>query len=326
MVGKVNHHPILHNPDFGWVDYEQVGNKNTFPQSVKNQKCSRKTEGHFSIQPFDCHKDEQYYKRTTMREPFKIYNYFLMICYLSIPFYVIGFWGSALFPVDLPISALMVVCPALALWGYHSYSKLKEIILKSLAFTTGKMAGYVLAFLTMPIALTFTFLVMSHVGIELPPFQVSLWDIMILVPLFFVGSFLEEIGWTGYATKSLLRKKGVLYTGVSIGVLWGVWHIIPYLQMGKDPSWIFWQCFGSVLKRIVMVWIYAKYGRNLFMIVVFHAFINISVFVFPSMGSHYDPYYFSLVFLVMMGLGLIYVYLSNWKRSIQGKDFPKKTF
>src|SRR5215211_1683930 len=39
------------------------------------------------------------------------------------------------------------------------------------------------------------------------------------------GGLLEELGWTGFATPTLLRQRySVLATGLIIGVLWGVFH------------------------------------------------------------------------------------------------------
>ena len=199
----------------------------------------------------------------------------------------------------------MVVCPALALGIHHSFRELKELIWKSFDLKSAPMVGYVLAILIMPFVLTLTFFVMRSAGIDLPPIQTSLHDIMFLAVFFFIGAALEEIGWTGYATNALLKRNGILYTGLIVGVVWAIWHLIPYIQMEKELHWIFWQGIASVLKRIVMVGLFLNYGRNVFITILFHMQINLSVFVFPTMGSHYSPFYFSLVFLGAIAVGLI---------------------
>ena len=45
-----------------------------------------------------------------------------------------------------------------------------------------------------------------------------------------VGGIFEELGWTGFATSTLLRRMryGVLTTGLIVGVLWGVAHFPLY--------------------------------------------------------------------------------------------------
>nr|WP_299340901.1 CPBP family intramembrane glutamic endopeptidase [Allomuricauda sp.] len=240
-----------------------------------------------------------------MRKSIPTYKYFLWIFLLSVPFYAIGKLGDGLFPVGLPISALMVVCPTLALCIILSFQELRVLIQQSFELKSANVVGYLLAILTMPLTFILTFFVMRYSGTDFPPFQTSISDIAVLTTLFFIGSLLEEIGWTGYATNALLKKHSVLHTGLVVGVIWSIWHLIPYVQMGKESHWIFWECIASVLKRIAMVWLFMKYGRNVFIIILFHMQINLSAFVFPTMGSHYSPFYFSLVFLGIMATVLI---------------------
>ncbi len=243
----------------------------------------------------------------------KTVNYFLWIMVLSLPFYAIGKFGKGWFPVGLPISALMVVCPLLALAIHLSYRELKLVARNCFQLKSGNPVGYLLALSTMPIVLTLTFFIMQYSGVDLPTVHISLLDTGVLVVLFFFGAVLEEIGWTGYATNKLLKSHGTLYTGIIIGTVWAIWHIIPYVQMGKESYWIIWQYAASVLKRIAMVWLFLKYGRNVLMIILFHMQINLSVFVFPMMGSHYDPFYFSMALSVVMLAALGFIHMTKWK-------------
>jgi uncharacterized protein len=41
-----------------------------------------------------------------------------------------------------------------------------------------------------------------------------------------LAGFFEEIGWTGFAVPRMLRRRSVLATGLLLGVLWGVWHVL----------------------------------------------------------------------------------------------------
>ncbi len=260
-----------------------------------------------------------------MRASRKTYRFFLWIIILSVPFYAIGKLGNSVFPVELPISALMVVCPTLALCIHLPFKESREIFYKCFELRSANIVGYVLAILTMPVVLTLTFFTMRYTGIDLPSIQIFPLDMGILVVLFFTGAVLEEIGWAGYATNALLKNNSVLRTGFIIGIVWAVWHLIPYLQMGKEYHWIFWQCTASILKRIVMVWLFLNYGRSVLMNVLFHMQINLSAFVFPKMGSHYDPFYFCIVFtgVVLVALGLMY--MIRLKKSIVGINSHRKT-
>ncbi len=239
-------------------------------------------------------------------------RYVLWIFILSSPFYLVGELGPGVLPVELPISALMVVCPALAIWVHQSHSRLKELSQDSFKLKLAHIKGYMMAILIMPCVMILKYFVMDYsiTQLSLPPIStidLSVIDIGSLALLFFAGSVAEEIGWTGYLTNSLLRKHGVLATGLIIGFVWAIWHIIPYVQMGKDVDWIIWQCIASIPKRIVMVWLFLKFDRSVFVTILFHTFINLSVFVFPIMGSYYDPFYFNLVFVGFIGIGYLVI-------------------
>lgn len=232
-----------------------------------------------------------------MQKDSNSYHYVLWVIILSIPFYLIGELGFELLPLALPSSAFMVICPTLAIWPHQSLMKLKEITLNSFRLRAVSFKGYLLAILTMPCVLVLQFYVMNYLVAELPTPQIAIADIGVLTLLFFASSITEEIGWTGYLTNDLLKKYSVILTGSIIGFVWAVWHLIPYHQMGRELDWITWQCAATLLNRIVMVWLFVKFNRSVFITILFHTVINLSIFIFPIKGSCYDPFYFSVIFI-----------------------------
>ena len=60
-----------------------------------------------------------------------------------------------------------------------------------------------------------------------------------------VGGIFEELGWTGFATPTLLKRMryGVLATGLIVGVLWGVAHLPLY----------YWGASGDLSGALLMV-------------------------------------------------------------------------
>ncbi|MFT3947770.1 MAG: CPBP family intramembrane metalloprotease [Agriterribacter sp.] len=226
-------------------------------------------------------------------------KYFLLVVLVSLPFFVLGaFIGSIKgLLVKLPISALMFICPAFALLLFDKAS-FKENFVNIFDFKKINNVVWVLAaILLLPVLMFSTFLVMKFAGVFLPGFELNLSDTVILFTLFFIASALEELGWTGYLTRQLLTNTTILKTGIFIGLLWATWHIIPYFQNEKSFSWIFWQCVSTILLRILMVWLFVSSGTSLFLVILFHTMINMVEFLFPDMGSHYDPFYFSIVLL-----------------------------
>ena len=226
-------------------------------------------------------------------------KYFLLVVLLSLPFYVLAaFIGVTKNPlVKLPISVLAVFCPSFALL-LSDKASFKENF--SNVFDLKKINNPVwtlVTFLLLPVLMFITFLTMTFAGVSLPDFELNLLDTVILFALFFIAAILEELGWTGHLTRQLLTNNTILRTGVFIGLLWAIWHIIPYFQNDKSFTLILWQCVTNILLRILMVWIFIRGGTSLFLIILFHTMINIVEFLFPKMGSHYDPFYFSLILL-----------------------------
>jgi len=126
----------------------------------------------------------------------------------------------------------------------------------------------------------------------LPAPDFSFLTVLIFFLVFFIAAVTEEIGWTGYLYEPLLTKgrfRGIWGTGVFIGAVWGLWHVIPYIQAGNDPGWIVWQVIASILNRMLMVWLYCGSGKNFCTGVLYHMMINVSIFLYPIYGSFYDP-------------------------------------
>jgi uncharacterized protein len=97
-----------------------------------------------------------------------------------------------------------------------------------------------------------------------PQFRLPLFAIGLLAGIF------EELGWTGYATPRMLASDGVFRTGLTLGILWALWHLLADLSgnlvaMGWVwPAWfaVFWVA-TLVPYRILMTWVYARTGSVL---------------------------------------------------------------
>lgn len=97
-----------------------------------------------------------------------------------------------------------------------------------------------------------------------------------------VTGICEELGWTGFVTPRLRQRYSVLATGLIIGVLWGVWHIVPMVIM---PSVAYSAPFspavyiavrtlsflvGSLVAfRVLMVWVYDR-TQSLLLLILMH--------------------------------------------------------
>jgi CAAX protease family protein len=74
----------------------------------------------------------------------------------------------------------------------------------------------------------------------------------------------EEIGWTGFAVPRMLTQRGVLATGLILGALWGIWHLLGdyWGNAGSYGSLYPMRGFLWVATltayRVLMVWVYSK--------------------------------------------------------------------
>ena len=108
------------------------------------------------------------------------------------------------------------------------------------------------------------------------------------------AGFFEELGWTGFAVPRLNARRGIIVAGLTIGVLWGLWHLLA----------IWWgsaNAFGSAAVplfltvallsflppyRVLMVWVYRHTG-SLFVAILMHASLTASMLILgPNVTGH----------------------------------------
>lgn len=80
-----------------------------------------------------------------------------------------------------------------------------------------------------------------------------------------LAGYLEEIGWTGYATPRLLARWSPLRAGLLLGALWGLWHALADHAIRGATLGAFWPvAFGLfvlplVAWRVMMTMAYARW-------------------------------------------------------------------
>lgn len=220
-------------------------------------------------------------------------QFLVLVFLLSAPFWALGYWWDVQLLPGLPLSAFMVVCPsaaaaimvlreggAAALWRFLAQ-----------AFDFQRMPGWawLAALGVMPCVMLVCAWLQAIGGKELPAFTGEWGQSLALFLLFLVAATLEELGWTGYATRRLLGRCSTLATGLLVGGIAVAWHVIPLLQVERSWDWIGWWALGTLLRRLLIVLIYARGGCSVFGATLFHAMSNLSWMLYPVMGSHYDP-------------------------------------
>jgi membrane protease YdiL (CAAX protease family) len=93
------------------------------------------------------------------------------------------------------------------------------------------------------------------------------------------GGFFEELGWTGFPTPSLRSRRGILATGITVGVLWAAWHLPQVIwtastALGPIPPILFvvvgFLSSYLIPYRVLMVWVHDRTG-SLLVAILMHA-------------------------------------------------------
>ena len=240
----------------------------------------------------------------TMRDDSAAGQFFGLVLVLSLPFYALGATGITLpFAPALPISAVMACVPmsaALILVTRQNGLKAARGLFSS-AFRVRIIPNIWWALVAlgfMPVAFLVTGGIVWLSGIALP--DLHLLPASAIIPafaLFFLGAVGEEIGWQGYVFPVLARRHSALIAALTIGVVWALWHVIPFVLMGRSAIWIIWHGLGIVLMRITIVWLVANAGQSILIAVLFHMMSNSVWGVFPDFAPWYDPRVMTVVLL-----------------------------
>jgi membrane protease YdiL (CAAX protease family) len=101
----------------------------------------------------------------------------------------------------------------------------------------------------------------------------------------------EELGWRGFALPRLQARRSAWTASLLLGVLWGLWHLPWRIALGLPLTttgflqFIFFYPLMLTAWSVLMTWVYNNTKGSLFLMVLFHAFGNISINTFGSSGT-----------------------------------------
>jgi membrane protease YdiL (CAAX protease family) len=85
-----------------------------------------------------------------------------------------------------------------------------------------------------------------------------------------VAGFVEEIGWTGFAFRSMAKRGTAFRAAFELGLIWALWHVpvIDYLGTATPHGrwWMaYFLAFAGVITamRVLIVWLYVNTGSLL---------------------------------------------------------------
>jgi len=95
------------------------------------------------------------------------------------------------------------------------------------------------------------------------------------------NGFVEELGWTGFATQGLTLNQNIIKAGIYLGIMWGLWHLLSnYLGSAVEAGSVSLLFYIPVMLfsflppfRILMIWVYRHTG-SLLVAVLMHASLD----------------------------------------------------
>ena len=241
--------------------------------------------------------------------------FFLLVFLFSIPFWVAGPIAERFLPAELtanlPVSSLMICAPIIAavllVRREQGPDAARALLKRALDYKRiRRTAWYVPIVFLFPATMLLQYGLLRLGGLEIGNPQIPGLMVPVSFALFFMAALGEEVGWQGYAISRLQAQWNALTASVVLGIVWTLWHVIPFVQMGRTPTWIFWHGLGMVMARILYVWIYKNTGESVFAVSLFHAMHNVSTVLLPSYGWPYEPL---VTFVILAGTVAIVVFL-----------------
>lgn len=145
--------------------------------------------------------------------------------------------------------------------------------------------------------------------IEMLPFQVKIWQVLILIPISFpllmAGNLGEEIGWRGYATERLLSRYGIISGSLILGVLNAFWHA-PLYWLISNPiynpaSWMFAGFLLFEIGYTILSSIMWKEKQTIYTGLMVHTPVTIASLLLPTWG-HQATILYSGVLMLLIAL------------------------
>jgi len=224
--------------------------------------------------------------------------FILVVFVLTLPFYLFG--NHSVLPKSFHIyapafifaSILPVFVASLFRYRERRWDGVRDLWKNILDYKRIRDRRWLIPILLlMPTTLAASYFLMPLIGKSIPDPHVPFLMAPVFFAVFFILAMGEEAGWSGYVLDGLQSRWSALASSIVLGSVWAAWHVVPYIQAHHSSNWwVVWQCCGTIMLRILMVWIYNNTARSIFAMILFHAMINESEFMFPNLGSYYDPF------------------------------------
>jgi membrane protease YdiL (CAAX protease family) len=172
---------------------------------------------------------------------------------------------------------------------------------------------YSLALLLMPLAMLGVLMALTL--FVSPAYRPGFAPIGLVLPLF--TGFIEEIGWTGFATPRLQAKHNLFYAGFLLGIMWAVWHLVVSYFGSAHSLGAYWLTdfviswlLTLIPYRILMGWVY-KNTESIWLAQLMHLVFSASLGLFSPAVSAVDALVWHAALMVILWLLVAIIFISH---------------
>ena len=134
--------------------------------------------------------------------------------------------------------------------------------------------------------------------------------------LFLGGPVGEELGWRGFALPRLQQHRTALDASIVLGLVWGLWHLPMYFVLGTGQSEILRagasQTFAvggflgwTIGLSVLLTWLYNQTAGSLIVVMLFHAAVNLAVFLPAAVGSGGAATLLNVIITWLVAIGVV---------------------
>ena len=159
------------------------------------------------------------------------YLFFLLVFLLSVPFWILIFWGERFLPdvpANLPITAPMVLIPmiAAAILVYRESGRegVKALLRRAFDWKKIPPAWYLPIFLLLPLIMVLSYTWLRLAGSPLPDPEIPLLLVPVYLLMFAIAGIGEELGYSADELAEILTTICSPHTTTRPGIRWSWWH------------------------------------------------------------------------------------------------------
>jgi uncharacterized protein len=133
------------------------------------------------------------------------------------------------------------------------------------------------------------------------------------------GCCAEEIGWRGFLLPQLQKRYSSFFSGIIVGVLWGIWHLN---FTGGILGFILYTV-TIVEMSILMTWMFSKTNGSLVLMIVWHFMFNLSSHIFLWERFSIDLY---INQSIVFGITCVLIVISSRKDFLNRINGPQAAY